>query len=188
MSWSFFESGIKQEGRDCALDMADPGATVTTTYEEFPDLCMRVKTTTKKTGGRTDVNRDIDVDLEIDVIHDDSDVDFLDYTGVSEAMLDLPVFKKIVELDPNPNVRNDILSGLDAMWDRVREQRLEAIREERENAAVELEAEMEKQAVQMRELCPDGNYSEYTAYLEQGDWVYIFVEPHLYVKVHIPPS
>lgn len=168
--------------------MADPGATVTTTYEEFPELCMKVTTTTKKTGGRTDVNRDIDVDLEIDVIHDDSDVDFLDYTGVSEAMLDLPVFKKIVELDPNPNVRNDILTGLDAMWDRVREKRLEAIREDREIAAAELEAEMEKQAVQMKELCPDGDYSEYTAYLEQGDWVYIFVEPHLYVKVHIPPS
>ena len=58
----------------------------------------------------------------------------------------------------------------------------------REVARVRAPDDPVEQEAYMMELCPDGNYDEYTAFLEHDGNVYFLVEPGLYVKMRIPPS
>lgn len=159
---------------------------VTTTYEEFPDVGITIKTVVQKTGGRTVTDRDIDIDIDIDCDDFGDDiVDNFDYVAASKAITDHPACKKLAEVIPDPTLHRDISAGLDTMWKIIRERAIVARKEADE---AELDAAMAKQEARMMELCPDGDYRGYSAFLEQNDMTYVFIEPGFYVSMRTPPS
>jgi hypothetical protein len=148
----------------------------TTVYKEIHGVNMTIKAAVKKTGGRTDRDIVIDVDLNRDDFGDD-----LDCAAASRAIIENPAYKELVETMRFPSLFKEFEEKLDTVWQAVKEK-------EREDDAAELDAAMTAQELQMMELCPDGNYDEYTAFLEQGDMVYFFIEPGFYIRMCIPPS
>lgn len=150
--------------------MADT-AVATTTSEDFSDVGLTIKTT--RTGGRIDSAITIDVDL----CRDDYG-DVLDVAAVTRDFREAPAYKKLVEVVPHPKLTGVIDDAIEKAFESVREIEIARMKE----AAEELEAAMDEQHEQMMELCPDGDFSEYTACIKKGDYVYILLKPMVYLR------
>jgi hypothetical protein len=145
-----------------------------TTFEDYSDVGLTIETTL--TGGRTDRKINIDVDL----CRDDYG-DILDVAAVSRDFRNAPAYKKLVEVVPDARLSDGIDYSIEKAFETVRELELQRMKEDAE----ELEAAMDRHHEQMMELCPDGDFSEYTAYIEKGDYVYILLKPMMYLRKRI---
>jgi hypothetical protein len=144
------------------------------TFEDYSDVGLTVKTTFRK----HETKRDITIDVNL--CRDDYG-DILDVEAVSRDFRNQPAYKKLVEVIPDKRLYAGFEHNIENIFASLRDFEIARNKEAEEN----LLAAMARQEAYMMELCPDGNFDEYAAFIDQGDYVYFLVDPGHYVKVRV---
>ena len=144
------------------------------TFEDYSNVGLTVKTTYRP----KETKRDITID--VDLCPDDYG-EFLDVAAVSRDFRNAPAYKKLTEVIPDGRLYAGFSQNIEKIFEAVRDVEIQRMIEAEEN----LLATMAKQEAYMMELCPDGNFDEYAAFIDQGDYVYFLVDPGHYVKVRV---
>lgn len=144
------------------------------TFEDYSDVGLTVKTTYRP----KETKRDITIDVNL--CRDDYG-EILDVAAVSRDFRNQPAYKKLTEVIPDGRLYAGFSQNIEKIFEAVRDVEIQRMKEDAE----ELEAAMDRQHEYMMELCPDGDFSEYTAYIEKGDYVYFLLKPMVYFRKRV---